>query len=90
MGTIDEVVVDPATGRIAYAIAGDNQRRIPIPWNALQAGTGSTFQLKMEESRFRRAPTYRPDERPDLAGTRWTEDLSRFYGVTPYWEPNRK
>lgn len=90
LGTVDELVVDPATGRIAYAVAGDTQRRIPIPWSALQPGTGNTFQLKMDAAKFRNAPTFRPDERPNLASTRWSDDLQRFYGIGPYWETNRR
>lgn len=84
LGEIREVVVDPQTGRVTYAITGDNQRQVAIPWNALRRGTGDTFELNIDSARFRNAPTLDPNT--NMTESRWAENIHRYYTVSPYWE----
>ncbi len=84
-GIISEVVVDAENGRVLYAVEGSGDRRVPIPWNALQPRPDNTFQLSINAEQLKNAPAFTGDDWPNMIDRSWAENLHRYYRVDPYW-----
>jgi len=92
LGDIEELVVEPVSGRVAFALValqnGDTSRDyLPVPWSALASeGAGGAFVLPLPRRRLEQAPGFRQDDWPDLDDRRWGLQIYTFYGLQPYWE----
>lgn len=92
LGAIEELVVEPVSGRVAYALVAlengdDNRDYLPVPWSALASETtGEAFVLPVPARRLRQAPGFPEDDWPDLADRGWGVRIYTFYGLQPYWE----
>jgi len=92
LGDIEELVVEPLSGRVAYALValgnGDERRDyLPVPWAALASeSTGDAFVLPLPHRRLRQAPGFAADDWPDLDDRGWGLQIYTFYGLQPYWE----
>jgi sporulation protein YlmC with PRC-barrel domain len=98
LGEIADVVLDPQTGQVAYAvlsfggILGLGEKYFAIPWAALAPKTPTTkgaqydrFVLNVDKERLKNAPSFDKDNWPDMADRRWAEQVYSYYGVQPYW-----
>jgi sporulation protein YlmC with PRC-barrel domain len=98
VGEIKDVVMDPQTGQVAYAvlgfggILGMGEKYFAIPWGALAPKTPTTkgaqydrFVLNVDKERLKNAPSFDKDNWPDMADRRWAEQVYSYYGVQPYW-----
>lgn len=92
MGSVSELVVDPATGRVAYAVVelggflGLGQRNFPVPWSLVQATpNGDGYVLNVPKERLTAAPQFTNSNRPDMSDRQWAMALHTYYGVQPYW-----
>jgi len=97
LGEIEEVVFDPQTGRITYAVLsfggflGVGEKHFAIPWAALTPQAGRTtaaqrFVLNIDKERLKSAPGFEKTAWPNMADHRWGEQVHAFYGVKPYWQ----
>lgn len=97
LGEIADVVFDPQTGRITYAVLsfggflGLGEKHFAIPWTALTPQAGRTtaaqrFILNVDKERLKSAPGFEKTTWPNMADRRWGEQVHAFYGVTPYWQ----
>ncbi|NUB12808.1 hypothetical protein GAY28_08855 [Azospirillum brasilense] len=92
MGSISELVVDPNTGRVAYAVVeaggflGLGERNFPVPWALVQpAQAGDGYVLNVTKDRLTAAPQFTRSNRPDMSDRQWAVALHTYYGVQPYW-----
>lgn len=92
IGSIEEVIVDPNTGRVAYAVVGlggflgIGERSFPVPWAAFQpAPDGDGLVLNIPRDRLTGAPQFGGDNRPNMADRQWALAVHTYYGVEPYW-----
>jgi sporulation protein YlmC with PRC-barrel domain len=98
LGEINDVVIDPETGQIAYAvlsfggILGLGEKYFAIPWQALAPKTPTTkgaqydrFVLNVDKERLKNAPSFNKDNWPDMADRQWAQQVYSYYGVQPYW-----
>jgi len=93
LGKIEEIMLDPDTGDIAYAVLsfggflGMGDKLFAIPWRALQfhGNTREVF-LDIDKSRLENAPGFDKDHWPNMADPTWSEDLHDYYNQEPYWE----
>ncbi len=97
MGSIAELVVDPNTGRVAYAVVeaggflGLGERNFPVPWALIQPSQGGVgqagdgFVLNVAKDRLTAAPQFTRSNRPDMSDRQWAMALHTYYGVQPYW-----
>jgi sporulation protein YlmC with PRC-barrel domain len=90
LGHIEEVVIDAATGDIAYAVLafgeflGVGGKLFALPWHALQQpGKAKTFQLEMTEEQLKRAPGFDKDQWPDMEERHWQDAIHAYYGQPP-------
>ncbi len=94
LGKIEDILVDPQTGRITFAIVGKGglldlganlrvgDKRVPVPWKALRFHSHKELTLNLDKERFRSAPTVKSDysnfQSPDFA-----MNVYKFYSLNP-------
>jgi sporulation protein YlmC with PRC-barrel domain len=89
LGKIEDIVIDPADGRIAYAVLsfggflGLGEKYFAIPWSALAPKTGdnNTYVLNVDKEKLKNAPGFDRNNWPDMANPNWATDIDRYYGV---------
>ena len=94
LGDIRDIVLDPVTGRIRYAVLGSGgflglgEKYFAIPWTALtsKAGEKGDFILNVDKEKLKNAPGFDKDHWPNMADRSWAEQVYAYYGVKPYWE----
>jgi sporulation protein YlmC with PRC-barrel domain len=93
LGGIKEFVIDPGTGRVAYAVIafggflGLGEKLFAIPFDSLAydiAGNGYVLDVSVES--LESAPGFHRDYWPAVSGERVGNDDFRFFGRAPYWE----
>jgi sporulation protein YlmC with PRC-barrel domain len=93
LGTIEEIMVDVPTGRIAYAVLssggflGIGDKLFAIPWRALTLDPeNKCFVVDVAKARLEQAPGFDKDSWPSMADENWARELHTYYRVRPYWE----
>jgi len=94
LGDIKDVVLDPETGRITYAVLsfggfmGMGEKYFAIPWAALtsKGGEKGDFVLNVDKEKLKNAPGFDKSNWPNMADRHWAEQVYTYYGITPYWE----
>ncbi|CAO3407386.1 PRC-barrel domain-containing protein [Azospirillum largimobile] len=90
MGSVSELVIDPATGRIAYAVVelggflGIGDSDFPVPW-ALFTPSGDGYVLNVPKDKLTNAPRFDDRNRPNMNDRQWAMAVHTYYGVAPYW-----
>jgi sporulation protein YlmC with PRC-barrel domain len=82
LGDIKEIMLDMATGKIAYAvlshggILGIGEKLFAVPWAALTLDTEKErFILDVEKAKLDVAPGFHPDSWPDGPDPAWTNQI---------------
>ena len=93
IGTIEHVMLDKRSGRVAYAAMsfggflgiGDEYRA--VPWSALRYNEElDAYELDATEDQLRNAPLAGNNFFETGAADRhWENNIHRHYGVNPYW-----
>jgi sporulation protein YlmC with PRC-barrel domain len=93
LGTIDEIMLDIPSGRIAYAVLsfggvlGIGGKLFAVPWNALAVDEDDKcFTLDVDKTKLENAPGFDKDNWPDMTDHGWGSKIFNYYGVEPYWE----
>jgi sporulation protein YlmC with PRC-barrel domain len=93
LGDIKDVVIDRATGRIAYAVVsfggfmGLGDKLFAVPWGAFSqaANDKDTFMLAVDKDRITNAPGFDQNNWPQMVSREWVSGLYTYYNVPPYW-----
>ena len=90
LGDIKELMIDMATGKIAYAvlsfggILGLGDKLFAVPWGALKLDTTEKrFTLNVPKETLKDAPGFNKDRWPTMSDKTWASGIHKFYG-TPY------
>ncbi len=93
LGDIKEIMLDMATGRIAYAVLSYGgiltvgEKLFAVPWSALTLDTeNKRFLLDVSKERVKEAPGFDKDQWPDMANTSWVQAINTYYGTRDYRE----
>jgi sporulation protein YlmC with PRC-barrel domain len=93
LGNIKEVVIDPYTGRVAYAVVSFGgflsmgEKLFAVPFSAFEYNTTThKYMLDVSKERLKAAPGFDPDHWPSMAEEKWNRDVYKYYELTPYWE----
>jgi sporulation protein YlmC with PRC-barrel domain len=88
LGKIEDVVIDPETGNLKYAILsfggvlGINKKVFPIPWSSFSTSrTRDYVLLNMNEDTLRRAPGIERSAWPDMTDPAWSRSIDDYYGI---------
>ena len=94
LGEIEEVMLDPISGRIAYVVVehggflGIGDDLFAVPWAAMQfmPGDDQTLLLDIPEDKLENAPRFSRDDETPLERREWVTSVHSYYGVQPYWQ----
>ena len=93
IGKIEAIMVDVATGKIAYAVLsyggflGVGSKYFAVPWFAFTLDAfEKRFLLDIVKDRLENAPGFDKDHWPTMADRQWAADIHAYYDVKPYWE----
>jgi hypothetical protein len=90
LGSINDLTMS-ANGRVRFAILssggvlGMGGKLIAVPMKALSFKDDKNAILNISKKRLATAPSFDENNWPDMADRQWSEDMFRFYGVTPIW-----
>lgn len=88
LGTIDDLLVDPSSGRVTYAVMawggfmGRGERQLVLPWNCLRRdGQHHAFVIEADKERLDSAPSIDANRGPAGRSLEWHRAVHRHYGV---------
>jgi sporulation protein YlmC with PRC-barrel domain len=93
LGTVEDIMIDKASGRIAYAILsfggflGIGDRYYPLPWERLHysAELGG-YVVDIDREVLEGAPSYSDIKAAAWDDDAWGRDVYAHYGVPPFWD----
>jgi sporulation protein YlmC with PRC-barrel domain len=86
VGKLDDMVVDPDTGRVLYGILSYRGRLFAIPWHALTLNRDAKqFVLNAEKEQLTDDVSFSKDNWPNLVDQGWATELHAHYQIEPYW-----
>ncbi|HWE52917.1 MAG TPA: PRC-barrel domain-containing protein [Bryobacteraceae bacterium] len=93
LGTIDEIMVDLKTGRIAYAVLsyggflGIGDKLFAVPWRALRVDQGAhEFIFDVDRKLLENAPGFDKHNWPDMADPAFEKKIHDYYESQIWWE----
>ena len=93
LGEIKDIVVDPNSGRILYAVLefggflGMGEKLFAVPFQSLQSsGDNKAFILNVEKDRLKSAPGFDKSQWPNFADEQFATTTYQYYSLTPYWQ----
>lgn len=92
LGEIEDVVVDPQSGRVAYAVLqfggfmGLGDKLFAIPWRSLQIQNDDLVKLDIDKSQLEAATGFDQDHWPNMADRKWATETHRRFNQQPYWD----
>jgi sporulation protein YlmC with PRC-barrel domain len=93
LGKVEEVMLDSASGRVAYAVLsfggflGMGDKLFAVPWHALNYDPQQeAFVLNADKKFLENAPGFEKNNWPDMADATWRTTVYSYYKTTPYWE----
>ncbi|MDB5461389.1 MAG: PRC-barrel domain containing protein [Caulobacteraceae bacterium] len=88
LGHIEDVMLDKASGRVAYAIMsyggflGAGERYHPLPWSMLSYDPGKNgYVVPLNKHQLADAPTLGRDQINEQDDTEWAEQVHTHYGL---------
>jgi sporulation protein YlmC with PRC-barrel domain len=93
LGDIKEVVIDPGTGRVAYAVVSFGgflsmgEKLFAIPFSSfVYNAEKNEYVLDVAKERLEAAPGFDADHWPSMSDEQWNRDVYKYYKRSPYWE----
>lgn len=87
LGKINDIVLDSATGRVAYVVLESDDKLFAIPWRSFApSATGPELVLNIDKQKLKNAPGFSKNSWPDMANPQWGTEVHRYYGQQPYWQ----
>ncbi len=97
LGNLDQIMIDIPSGKVAYAVLsfggvlGMGSKLFAVPWSALKVDEDQKcLILDADKKKLENAPGFDKDKWPNMADNSWGSEVSRFYGVAPYWEKEER
>lgn len=86
LGTIEELMIDPESGRVVYAVLsfggfpGFGDKLFAIPWGLLGLKSDDrVFVLDADHGALENAPGFDADNWPDFGDERWGTEIQTYY-----------
>ncbi len=80
LGKIDDLIVEPRTGRVVYAVVKSDRGMMPIPMSALQR-SGDSYTTPKSLNEIRSMPTFDEDREPNWSDAEWNRRIHASYGA---------
>jgi len=92
LGDIKELVIEPRTGRLVYAVVafggflGLGEKLFAIPFGAFAYNADkNAYVLNVPQERLKDAPGFDAAHWPAM-DEKWSRELHIYYDSAPYWE----
>lgn len=92
VGIVDRVMIDKATGKVAYAVMsfggflGIGRDHYPVPWPLLTYNERlGGYEVNVTEAQLKKAPRFGAGEPWEYENRAQERALYSHYGVAPYW-----
>ena len=92
LGKVEEVMIDAAPGRVAYAVLsfggvlGIGDKLFAVPWNALNYDPQQqAFIINADKRVLENAPGFDKSNWPDMSDTTLRASIYSYYKAEPYW-----
>ncbi len=92
LGSIDNVMIDKLTGRVAYAVMsfggflGIGDRYHALPWGVLKYDPKmDSYVVDLDKEQLEGAPTYHKSDALDWDDPVWARKVHDYYNVPPFW-----
>ena len=91
IGTIDDLVVNPDTGRVRFAVLdvggflGIDSVKVVVPWGAVslkKAGDAPSYMIDATKDRLEKAPKFDASKLSDLYTTATAQPIFDYYSIT--------
>lgn len=96
LGKIEEIMIDRATGHVAYAVLsfggflGLGDKLFAVPWSTLALDADEhAFRLDVDKERLKDAPGFDKDKWPKSPDRSFLDEMYTFYGVEPQHHETR-
>ena len=91
LGTISNLVINPETGHIRYAVVSTGGKKVVIPWSAISAantmsGTTPNLTANVSRDKLSDAPKFDPNNLKDLYNRTTEEPIFTYYEMV--WFPD--
>ena len=93
LGTVEDVMIDKPTGRIAYAVLsyggffGIGDRYYPLPWEKLTYNTEmGGYVVDIDREVLEGAPSFTSAAEASWDDDTWSRSVYSYYGLHPYWD----
>lgn len=80
LGVISDLVVEPRTGRVLYAVVKTDRGHMPVPMSTLTK-TDKTYSLPMPMDQLRSMPMLDTNRDPNWADESWNRRIHESYGT---------
>lgn len=96
IGEIQDLAIDPDSGRIAYAVLsfggfmGMGDKFFAVPFKAIDYQADGTVVLNVTKSRLENATGFDQKNWPNMADERWARDAHQAFDHKPYWDEDGK
>jgi sporulation protein YlmC with PRC-barrel domain len=88
LGQINDLIVDPAMGRIEFAVIAPTGATAPgkltaVPWPLIRPGTGPGVNLtaNIDKEKLSSAQTFDRTQWPDMSQENWAQQVYSHYGL---------
>lgn len=92
LGTLEDVMIDKPSGRIAYAVLGFGGflgiagHHHPLPWSTLRYDTAlGGYVVDLDPSVLEGAPAYAAGDEVAWADEAWGRKIHDYYDTEPCW-----
>jgi len=92
LGTIEDIMLDVPTGRIAYAVLSFGgflhmgNKLFALPWNALTLNAREhEFILNVDKQKLKDAPGFDKNNWPDMADPSWAAQIHSHWSQDKQW-----
>ena len=91
LGAISNLVINPETGHIRYAVVSTGGKKVVIPWSAISSestmsGTAPNLTVNVSKDKLSNAPEFDPNNLKDLYNRTTEEPIFTYYEMI--WFPD--
>lgn len=93
LGDIKEVMIEPHTGHVAYAVVsfggflGLGEKLFAIPFGAFSYNAVKhEYVLDVAKQKLKDAPGFPSSHWPTMSDEKWNREVHTYFDRSPYWE----
>jgi sporulation protein YlmC with PRC-barrel domain len=83
IGRIEDMIIDPGSGVVQYALLDTGNRLLTVPWSSLRVSPSHDYlMLGLDRRTLERAPAFDRVHSPDMSDPAWRRRIDDYYGAS--------